>query len=978
MLLPLVAWLWPSLAVAAGLLPALHVVKYHPAALVSAMAQDSDGYMWFAAGRTLVRFDGDRMQVWELNDEIRLLVADGAGELLLGMGAAPRLHRFHPSGKAIPLTGLVPDQAIKHILRDTTGLLWAATADHLWHDNGQGAQWRLATRSEPVGRPTALWLGPNGEMQVQSSQGWFSLGAGAPRPIPTPPLPSLSSAKRPEVVLRNTPILHATVPQRDLPFNSALFAFIAEDTTVRGVASAIEGTWVATSRRLALVKDGAIRQQWSGEGIENEILAIFLDREQGMWVSLSGRGVIRIEASPVAVPNFEGMEVRGPAFDMAVVNGALWFTSTFGLLRFSPSTGFQQFRPPRDLRAFTMRALVATKDGTVFLGNLESRLLKFDAVAGFSAITLPGAIERERATALVLSGEDQLWVGTSTGRVLTMGVQEQVLRDANLPNEASPLCGPPANEDRCPWSISWLSVAAEGELWVGTNARGIYRWRARNQQQQRVGKLLDGTRINAVFQFGETLLSCTNSGLWAFTNGQEVVLAQSDGLPSNALLGIADDGRQHLWLSSDRGVHRISKQALAVYLRDRFMGTQGQPLAPVSYDHQDHLPSDQVIDRSHASVTLGPDGRIWVATVLGLSVIDPEHATRLDPLPPVTIYGVVADAETSTESMRVTVQPGRGDLAFHYTSPTFDATHRLHFRHRLVGRDPVWSQAQTQRQISYTNLDPGRYFFEVQATKDAGERVSPIASVEVVLLPHFHQTKTFVMLLLGLGLLGLYGAYQARLRQVQARYHAATSERNRIARDLHDSLAQIFTSLGLRIDVLRRTLQGKSSDLPSKAAHVSQAVDELRQVVDHGRLSSRAVIRNLRRERADLLSSLSEVAGFYPGVSVVLVCEQSLPAMSPELESDLLAVGLEAVNNAVAHGKAKHITIEFDAGPPLAMWVRDDGQGFNTGLKADARGGHYGLLGMQERVARHNGKLVVHAEEGVGAEVGVVLAGGRL
>jgi signal transduction histidine kinase len=188
---------------------------------------------------------------------------------------------------------------------------------------------------------------------------------------------------------------------------------------------------------------------------------------------------------------------------------------------------------------------------------------------------------------------------------------------------------------------------------------------------------------------------------------------------------------------------------------------------------------------------------------------------------------------------------------------------------------------------------------------------------------------------------------------------ATLEERRRMARDLHDGLAQELAS------VLRnlRGVDDGSRYAQRARASAERAVAEARRAVaalggDDG--------QSLDRALADAVRQVAE----REGTRVVLDVEPGADA-PPGARDALVMIASEAITNAARHGGAELVRVELSDGGRLRLRIRDDGCGFHvTGsTRADA----HGLVGMQERAAAIQAHLRLHSEPGKGTMVEVML-----
>ena len=198
----------------------------------------------------------------------------------------------------------------------------------------------------------------------------------------------------------------------------------------------------------------------------------------------------------------------------------------------------------------------------------------------------------------------------------------------------------------------------------------------------------------------------------------------------------------------------------------------------------------------------------------------------------------------------------------------------------------------------------------------------------------------------------------ARLHQ-QAEQLAVVKERERIARDLHDSVTQTLYSLSLYVDATQKALQGRKTDKAQKHVH------ELRKLAREAMLDMRLLIFELhppilQKEGLAValktrLESVEARSGIHTGYHVMT--ERRLPLA---IETELYRIAQEALTNVVRHSQADSVNVTLYYGKDrFKMKVQDNGIGFDP-EKAD-EGGGMGLRGIKERVQRMNGKLHVES-----------------
>ena len=199
------------------------------------------------------------------------------------------------------------------------------------------------------------------------------------------------------------------------------------------------------------------------------------------------------------------------------------------------------------------------------------------------------------------------------------------------------------------------------------------------------------------------------------------------------------------------------------------------------------------------------------------------------------------------------------------------------------------------------------------------------------------------------------------------RDEATAEERRRLARDLHDGVAQDIASLGYLIDDLTDT-----SETPEQADRCRELRGELTKVVAELRRSV-FVLRNEAHGASSLGESIRALAGHIEsrsGISVQVELDEGSKRLRPDVEAELLRIAQEAMNNAVKHARASRIVVECTVHAPFAnIKVSDNGRGLQSG-----RDDSHGVRIMKERARRIGAALELRNSEGrSGAVLTVVL-----
>jgi two-component system sensor histidine kinase UhpB len=190
---------------------------------------------------------------------------------------------------------------------------------------------------------------------------------------------------------------------------------------------------------------------------------------------------------------------------------------------------------------------------------------------------------------------------------------------------------------------------------------------------------------------------------------------------------------------------------------------------------------------------------------------------------------------------------------------------------------------------------------------------------------------------------------------------AQEAERVGIARDLHDEVGQLLTSVLLELNSIAETAPEHRREIDGTKEAVRRALDEVR------RISSE--LRPEMLEHLGLLSALTELTttfGRVSGIDVKRDFDPSLPKLAPETELAVYRIAQESLTNVARHSNASRVTISLDRGPDsIVLSVGDDGRGFNGSMPKE----HGGLRSMRERALLVDGALAIRESPRGGVEV---------
>jgi signal transduction histidine kinase len=316
--------------------------------------------------------------------------------------------------------------------------------------------------------------------------------------------------------------------------------------------------------------------------------------------------------------------------------------------------------------------------------------------------------------------------------------------------------------------------------------------------------------------------------------------------------------------------------------------------------------------------------------------------------------------------------PGTHHVELRFDSISLASPEKIRFQYRMDDVDPAWLDADNSLTAVYTNIPVGVHSLHIRATNGDGVWDRDGVVYNVTQRPFFYQTVTFRLAAVMAGVLLLIGLYQLRLRQAAARLNARLeerlAERERIARDLHDTLLQGFQSLILRFHDAMMTIPERE---PAWQL-METALDRADEVMAEGR--DRVVNLHTSFDKSGgLAQSLAHAGDEIANGSEVNICvtaQGQVQTLDPEALDEIYCIGREAMVNAFRHAKGLSIEVEVEYAPwELRLRIRDDGRGIDPNILQAGQPGHIGLASMRERAGRVSGQLDIISGPGAGTEI---------
>lgn len=198
------------------------------------------------------------------------------------------------------------------------------------------------------------------------------------------------------------------------------------------------------------------------------------------------------------------------------------------------------------------------------------------------------------------------------------------------------------------------------------------------------------------------------------------------------------------------------------------------------------------------------------------------------------------------------------------------------------------------------------------------------------------------------------------------------NERQRMARDLHDTLSQGLAGLIMQLEAVNANLNNNN---------MKRAQEIVKIAMEHSRRTlsdSRMVIYNLRsqiKDEVDLAKIVEKEISYFRNISNIFITENICikSQITVRLSKHILFIVREALNNIAKHSYAENAFVEIKEDyNQIKIYIKDDGIGFDVKI-LDMRFGHYGVLGMTERVKAINGKIKIESKRKTGTNIIIII-----
>ncbi|WP_422358785.1 two-component regulator propeller domain-containing protein [Reichenbachiella sp.] len=796
--------------------------------------QDSKGLLWITSFNGVMIFDGERVEIYDINnldlletDGFYTVVEDSNGVVYLGsQGSGVIKYTNGVFSKVESKSGYLP-KSVPSLLVSQTGALYIGSNNQgLFKLKDKKAEWIdipilnkgtiSSIKEDDQGR---IWVATEG-------QGLFCL--------------------------KNDKL------ERHISTQDGL-----HDDYVESLACTGEGLlMIATTKGLQYI-DGSGSVVSIKELTNIYINYLLVDQWNSVWAGAES-GLARWSNKTDKVDWVRGKQGIDLVRLSSIIKdreNSLWLTSSrMGLMRLKESRLSNLTEP--DLSSDRINILHESWDGNLYIGTDQNQLDVYKDGA-YGRINIQTDLGGNGIRDIYYDEDGSFWLATYVGIIHKEGLSETVYSTAN---------GMPANNFRIVlkdqagyfWfgsrsgglvkfkdgrvhevfdnenkleSNFILSVqeSSDGSLYIGTHSGGMSILKPSGEvstfhlKEDDAGVLL----FNIDLMADHTAMVTANVGLLHFDGTKLKQVNLASDRRSKTYFDLVDDGKDNFWITTNLGILQIAKSDWESYKKNQI-----QQLPYVILDENSGMNNKECTGATRSLLT--SQGKVMVPTLGGVCEISPSNLQFDNSPPDVLIRNILVDDEVlSVGSEFAEIEAGALRYIFEFAVISYTAPERNQFRYKLEGLEKDWSSPDYSGRVEYTNLPPGKYTFKVIGANESNVWNTNPTSFSFRVKPFFYQTIWFYLLVLAL-MIGLFLViYKWRIAFINRQNVELKKVNAELDRFVYSASHEIRSPLSSILGLIQLARVGEPDQQGEYFDHIEKSVNRLDEfihdIVDYSR-----------------------------------------------------------------------------------------------------------------------------------------------
>jgi signal transduction histidine kinase/ligand-binding sensor domain-containing protein len=497
--------------------------------------------------------------------------------------------------------------------------------------------------------------------------------------------------------------------------------------------------------------------------------------------------------------------------------------------------------------------------------------------------------------------------------------------------------------------IMYVFEDTDNNIYEGVSFGGLNIYKKENTGYRKICSNSEAFTVRSLYETKDKKIWIgTTNGLYTYdkhTNKINQAYSTSNGLANNIVYAVAEDETGALWISTNAGINKISRNGkIEMHL------TKADGLQSLEFNTN--------------TVCKTKTGNIIFGGTNGLNEIKTANFNFFNTPLNIVITNIKADSIINpfqfTNAVNKKLILGAGTNTFEISFLAIDVTspQRHKLKYRLTGFEDDWIETGNGATVRYSKVPPGTYLFEIAGTEQSD---NVIKSLSIKINKYWWQINLFriAMLILIIGTIILLiknyiTAKIVRQKMASQKQQAIFEDRERIAKDLHDNISADISSINILSGVLKHKLKNNDDEtnnivtsIGNTAAAVLGDIKDTIWFIRPGHQNFSLITERLRQYAEPICADLN--IGFY----IHSMGNERLNSFSQLEKKNIFMLCKEALHNSIKHSQAKKISVLLQQeSENLVIKIADDG----IGIKLNAEKGN-GLQNMKTRTENMNGTI---------------------
>ncbi|MBN2730999.1 MAG: hypothetical protein JXR26_01090 [Balneolaceae bacterium] len=493
-------------------------------------------------------------------------------------------------------------------------------------------------------------------------------------------------------------------------------------------------------------------------GIENlsdyHFNRIMEDREGNIWLTTARNGIVRVShAQAKVIGKREGLSGNNILGLFEDSRGRFWVGTRDGGLNIIDGDQVAHIYEEEGISSNIIQTIAEDKEGNIWVGYYQEGIDKITD-NNITRYNLGFGARINDVRAVHVSADSAIWLGTYGGLVKFDPVDEDHIIYTTEDGLAGNL-------------VRYIDEAPDGSLWIATADGGVSHFKDGSFQNYTKEDGLSSNNIRSVYvdeyDSGTVWVGTEVKGLNRIRGDDIDFLGIEHGLPDHIIHYISQDQKGWLWMSSNRGVFKIKKEEL-----NQFLDEKAANFKMVHYGQAEGMRNPECNGSFQQGGLRTSNATFWFSTQEGVAIFDVDPVSQNRVAPPVVLKDISAAGEHYS-TRKADFESGVDDFQINFHAITFVSPEKTTFRYKLEGYNNEWKEVVGDRVVTYNDVPPGDYTFQVLAANNNGVWSPEPATAAIRVTPLFYQRWWFYLLLFVIVMAGYYGFSRARYRYLMKR-----------------------------------------------------------------------------------------------------------------------------------------------------------------------------------------------------------------